>query len=421
VAFSVRLQQALQLATTTGVFNRNTSDGTILAFSKDGSTVGSIGNDGAILQMSSASTGGLFVADNGTNVFGFANGENAFRPASDNTINLGKTDRRFKDLYLSGGVNIVSPNTTSAAVVTFGDSADAATGSIGFWNSDDSLRFSGYNNTERMRIASDGDVLIGTTNSNLYQASAGSTADNGFVYGVNDFGTFSRYANDPLILNRTGTDGGILQLRKNGTTVGSIGTEGGDLTVGTGDVGLKFNDAVGLISPWDMTANAPEDNTIDLGYSSGRFKDLYLSGGVYLGGTGAANKLDDVETGTFTATLKGSTGEPATLITATYAKYTKVGDTVFIEISYENVNTTGYSGNISIDTLPFTSGTGRSVLNVAHYQTSSWGTTDIPIALIGGSTTTVSFLNYRSGTTWQTTTHSAGSGRYLWITGTYKV
>jgi hypothetical protein len=57
------------------ILNRKTSDGTILDLRKDGSTVGSIGNDGAILQMSSASTGGLFVADNGTNVFGFANGE----------------------------------------------------------------------------------------------------------------------------------------------------------------------------------------------------------------------------------------------------------------------------------------------------------------------------------------------------------
>ena len=34
-----------------------------------------------------------------------------------------------------------------------------------------------------------------------------------------------------------------------------------------------------------------------------RFKDLYLSGGVYLGGTGAANKLDDYEEGTWTPTL----------------------------------------------------------------------------------------------------------------------
>ena len=31
-----------------------------------------------------------------------------------------------------------------------------------------------------------------------------------------------------------------------------------------------------------------------------RFKDLYLSGGVYLGGTGSANQLDDYEEGTWT-------------------------------------------------------------------------------------------------------------------------
>jgi hypothetical protein len=31
-----------------------------------------------------------------------------------------------------------------------------------------------------------------------------------------------------------------------------------------------------------------------------RFKDLYLSGGVYLGGTGGENLLDDYEEGTWT-------------------------------------------------------------------------------------------------------------------------
>jgi hypothetical protein len=37
------------------------------------------------------------------------------------------------------------------------------------------------------------------------------------------------------------------------------------------------------------------DGTKDLGFTAARFKDLYLSGGVYLGGTGAANLLDDYE------------------------------------------------------------------------------------------------------------------------------
>jgi hypothetical protein len=39
-----------------------------------------------------------------------------------------------------------------------------------------------------------------------------------------------------------------------------------------------------------MQQHMPDrDNAISLGNSGNRFKDLYLSGGVYLGGTGAAN------------------------------------------------------------------------------------------------------------------------------------
>ena len=46
------------------------------------------------------------------------------------------------------------------------------------------------------------------------------------------------------------------------------------------------------------------DDTVSLGNATYRFKDAYLSGGVYLGGTGAANFLDDYEVGTFTATIR---------------------------------------------------------------------------------------------------------------------
>ena len=153
--------------------NRKTSDGEIASFKKDGTTVGSIGTSGGSADFTIVSN--RTYLDLFTN--GNANGltyrddttEKAFRPwtARDAQINLGSGVARYKDLYLSGGVNIVSPDTTSAAVITFGDSADAATGSIGFWNSDDSLRFSGYNNTERARIDSSGNLLVGTTTTNL--------------------------------------------------------------------------------------------------------------------------------------------------------------------------------------------------------------------------------------------------------------
>ena len=46
------------------------------------------------------------------------------------------------------------------------------------------------------------------------------------------------------------------------------------------------------------------DNTYDLGSSTKRWNDLYLSGGLRVGGTGTSNELDDYEEGSFSPTLK---------------------------------------------------------------------------------------------------------------------
>jgi hypothetical protein len=93
------------------------------------------------------------------------------------------------------------------------------------------------------------------------------------------------------------------------------------------------------------------DGTIDLGGPSNRFKDLYLSGGVYLGGTGSANLLDDYEEGTWTATV-GCTGNATTTTTVT-GFYTKIGRQVTVSFRQLNdIDTTGLSGFFSIS-LPF--------------------------------------------------------------------
>jgi hypothetical protein len=97
------------------------------------------------------------------------------------------------------------------------------------------------------------------------------------------------------------------------------------------------------------------DNAVDLGNGSHRFKDLYLSGGVYLGGTGAANKLDDYEEGTWTPTLTGSSGAPSSV---TYsirdAVYTKVGRLVQVSCRVVTTSYSGGSGEWTISGLPFT-------------------------------------------------------------------
>jgi hypothetical protein len=148
------------------------------------------------------------------------------------------------------------------------------------------------------------------------------------------------------VVNRTG-NGTIIDLQAGGTTVGSIGTFGGDLIIGTGDIGLYFYDGATSVIPWKISTNALSDNYSDLGHPSYRWKNLYLGGGVYLGGTGSANHLDDYEEGTWTPT--GFTG--GTLYNATY---TKVGRLVTANMY---VNATTFNSSV-MGGLPFTSITG---------------------------------------------------------------
>ena len=88
-----------------------------------------------------------------------------------------------------------------------------------------------------------------------------------------------------------------------------------------------------------------------MGKSSNRFKDLYLSGGAFIGGTGTANKLDDYEEGTWSPKLGNET-------TAVYSNqtgwYRKIGNTVYIYFSLSLSSKGDISGSYTkIANLPF--------------------------------------------------------------------
>ena len=157
----------------------------------------------------------------------------------------------------------------------------------------------------------------------------------------------------PLYVHRLGSDGEVIRVVKDNSTVGSIGTSGGDLIIGTGDTGLKFFDGGDSIFPVDQSTGNNRDNAVDIGYPSVRFKDLYLSGGVYLGGTGAANKLTDYEFGSVALTMGGSSSNPSSTQSTT-AHYTKIGNVVTVWFKFSNQNTSGVSGNVEVNGLPFT-------------------------------------------------------------------
>jgi len=101
------------------------------------------------------------------------------------------------------------------------------------------------------------------------------------------------------------------------------------------------------------------DSTSDLGSTSKRFQDLYLSGGVYLGGTGSANKLDDYEEGTIEVTM--SAGSGTITLGNDILHYTKIGNFVHVNGQLSTTSVSSPSGTLEIN-LPFTclSGSGDS-------------------------------------------------------------
>jgi hypothetical protein len=223
----------------------------------------------------------------------------------------------------------------------------------------------------------------------------------------------SRTNSTTLDLNRSTSDGAIIQFRKDGTAVGSIGTTAGELTIGSADTALRFTDAADRIDPWSVTSNTAKDNSIDFGTSARRFKDLYLAGGVYLGGTGAANKLDDYEEGTWTPAIAGWTG------TAIEGAYTKIGNTVFYSMQTGTLTGSG-SGTLEITGLPFSPNTDQASGTVmASFVNFSAET--ISSNAYSRTSSLIRIYESRDNTGWLALTHAAlnsGSSSII-ISGTY--
>jgi hypothetical protein len=176
---------------------------------------------------------------------------------------------------------------------------------------------SGSSWDERMRLDSSGNLLVGKTSSAFGTAGVESSASGGIWS--------TRSVFQPASFNLLSNDGPIAAFYKDSALVGTIGSRSGNLYIGSGDTTLKFEAGGDYIVP-ASTTGADRDNAIDLGNTATQFKNLYLSGGVYLGGTGSANYLDDYEEGTWNVTIVNGSLTP----TITLASYTKIGNRVFL-------------------------------------------------------------------------------------------
>ena len=340
--------QVYATSTTHGLaVNRLSTDGDIAKFYKDGSTVGSIGTRASFLNIGSGDTGLLFNSTSDR-----IQPESTSGGARDAAIDIGGSTTRFKDLHLSGNAQIGDgKNLSWGGNYSDGNPTIAASSNfIAFYPE-------GNVSGEAARLDSSGNVFVGKTASSL-DTTGVQLQNDGLLRATKSGG-------DVLQLNRQSTDGVIVNFyRDGGTPIGSIGSIPGGIEVtaptylvlGCDDTGIRIASNE-YVLPYNPSTDALNDGAVSLGAASSRFKDLYLSGGVYLGGTGAANQLHDYEEGTWTPNLYGSTSGSASPVSygSASTQYTKVGRFVYFNAYITNVNAAGHSltGDFRISGLPF--------------------------------------------------------------------
>jgi hypothetical protein len=168
---------------------------------------------------------------------------------------------------------------------------------------------------------------------------------------------------------------GNIQFGASGSETGQIEINSTRLLLrSTGDAsGLRFDGSA--YTPFKNGSQA--DGTVDLGSSSGKYKDLYLGGGLYVGGTGSANQLDDYEEGTWVPVFQN---DGSTQYTVQLGKYRKIGDVVIATFHIDILTSNGIGSNqLKIENLPFTvANSSNQYGNTGGLHCSSWSTTTKP-------------------------------------------
>jgi hypothetical protein len=310
-----------------------------------------------------------------------------FWDASAESLGIGTDSPAYK-LDINGGADntilrLLSTDDTCGIILTDNDSSSTITHQNGdlIFNADSgnadpasSKMVFQVDATEAARITEDGELLVGKTTK--FISTVGTTLfGDGMAYHTVDDDVTMR-------LNRLTDDGDIVEFRIDSSVVGSIGARSDDIYMASGSFGIRIRTALDAVIPTDGSGTTSSDGTLILGNSSNRFKDLYLSGGVYLGGTGSANLLDDYEEGTFTPVVAdaASGGNEGSALRA-YGYYTKVGRWVNIVIELTNIDTTGLTGtnDLKITGLPFAA---DSVTGAVVWQ----GTVQVAVVSLNATT-----------------------------------
>ena len=107
--------------------------------------------------------------------------------------------------------------------------------------------------TEKMRIDSEGNILMNKTSHNSNNTQGVDITKEGAVVATNDGGV-------SFLGNRTSSDGQIILLRKDNTTTGSIGTASSGMTFGSGSSGTE---RMRIVDDGTVCINATDSGSFD--------------------------------------------------------------------------------------------------------------------------------------------------------------
>jgi len=301
-----------------------------------------------------------------------------------------------------------SPNGTSSYITIGRDSSTAEGFTAGYNSSNGDCTLTAISathpiifkqsTTERMRIDSSGIDVTGTV-----VADALTVDSNGELIELN-------YAND----------GGSALIAWKSSAGATLWDIGGGVVAAQDEFAIRRAGSAKFIIKSDgnvgIGTNSPATALSVVG-------DITTTGGVYLGGTGAANKLDDYEEGTFTPAITFGGASVGLTYTAARGRYTKVGRLVTVQIGIDINNKGTSTGDMNVTGLPFGtatfSGGYGGQLGAMRVEGGWTGLTGAMIPFIDENGATLIVIRQGTSTGTNPVTDANTTSGYFFIAATY--
>ncbi len=149
--------------------------------------------------------------------------------------------------------------------------------------------------------------------------------------------------------------------------------------------------------------------------------NVAFAGGIYLGGSGSANLLDDYEEGTWTPQVTYNGSDAGQTYSHQVGTYTKVGRVVHYQAYVQVATNSSATGALAVGGLPFTSSATANVVTVGSAGLDNAAASlDQPVGRVGTNTTQVQIIAGTGANNWTSLDNSVrGTSFRVYVAGHY--